>query len=49
MKPFKQFREECECKDKERKTKSKSKKKGQVEIMPRIPDAQKGMTTNVNN
>ena len=43
MKPFKQFREECECKDKERKTKSKSKKKGQVEIMPRIPDAQKGM------
>ena len=49
MKPFKQFREECDCKDKERKTKSKSKKKGQVEIMPRIPDAQKGMTTNVNN
>ena len=49
MKPFKQFREECECKDKERKTKSKSKKKGQVEIMPRIPDAQKGMTTNVTN
>ena len=49
MKPFKQFREECECKDKERKTKSKSKKKGQVEIMPRIPDSQKGMTTNVNN
>ena len=49
MKPFKQFREECECKDKERKTKSKSKKKGQVEIMPRIPDTQKGMTTNVNN
>ena len=49
MNPFKQFREECECKDKERKTKSKSKKKSQVEIMPRIPDAQKGMTTNVNN
>ena len=49
MKPFKQFREECECKDKDRKTKSKSKKKGQVEIMPRIPDAQKGMTTNVTN
>ena len=49
MKPFKQFREECECKDKERKTKSKSKKKSQVEIMPRIPDAQKGMTTNVTN
>ena len=47
MKPFKQFREECDCKDKERKTKSK--KKSQVEIMPRIPDAQKGMTTNVNN
>ena len=49
MKAFKQFREECECKDKERKTKSKSKKKSQVEVMPRIPDAQKGMTTNVNN
>ena len=49
MKSFKQFREECGCKDKERKTKSKSKKKGQVEIMPRIPDAQKGMTTNVTN
>ena len=47
MKPFKQFREECDCKDKERKTKSK--KKGQVEVMPRIPDAQKGMTTSVNN
>ena len=47
MKPFKQFREECDCKDKERKTKSK--KKGQVEVMPRIPDEQKGMTTNVNN
>ena len=45
MKPFKQFREECECKDKERKTKSKSKKKGQVEIMPRIPDAQKGISS----
>ena len=44
MKPFKQFREECECKDKDRKTKSKSTKKSQVEIMPRIPDAQKGMT-----
>ena len=49
MKPFKQFREECECKDKERKTKSKSKKKGQVEVMPSIPDGQKGMTTKVNN
>ena len=49
MKPFKQFREECDCKDKERKTKSKSKKKSQVEVMPRIPDEQKGMTTNVNN
>ena len=47
MKPFKQFREECECKDKERKTKSK--KKGQVEVMPSIPDGQKGMTTKVNN
>ena len=47
MKPFKQFREECDCKDKERKTKSK--KKSQVEVMPRIPDEQKGMTTNVNN
>ena len=49
MKPFKQFREECECKDKERKTISKSKKKGQVEVMPSIPDGQKGMTTKVNN
>ena len=49
MKPFKQFREECDCKDKERKTKSKSKKKGQVEVMPRIPDEQIGMSSNVNN
>ena len=49
MKSFKQFREECGCKDKERKTKSKSKKKGQVEVMPTIPDGQKGMTTKVNN
>ena len=47
MKSFDKFREECDCKDKERKTKSK--KKSQVEVMPRIPDAQKGMTTNVNN
>jgi len=47
MKSFKQFREECGCKDKERKTKSK--KKGQVEVMPSIPDGQKGMTTKVNN
>ena len=47
MKPFKQFREECECKDKERKTKSK--KKSQVEVMPTINDGKKGMTTNTNN
>jgi|TARA_B100000085_G_scaffold14840_1_gene12827 hypothetical protein len=47
MKPFKQFREECGCKDKEKKTKSK--KKGNVEVMPSIPDGQKGMTTKPTN
>ena len=47
MKTFKQFREECGCKDKEKKTKSK--KKGNVEVMPSIPDGQKGMTTKPTN
>ena len=48
MKPFKQFREECDCKDKERKTKSK--KKGQGEVMPIFSDGQgKGMTTRATN
>jgi len=47
MKSFKQFREECGCKDKEKKTKSK--KKGNVEVMPSIPDGQKGMTTKPTN
>ena len=47
MKSFKQFREECGCKDKEKKPKSK--KKGNVEVMPSIPDGQKGMTTKPTN
>jgi hypothetical protein len=47
MKSFKQFREECGCEKKERKVKSK--KKGNVEVMPNIPDGQKGMTTKVTN
>ena len=49
MKSFKQFREDCGCEKKEGKVKSKKKKSGNVEVMPNIPDAQKGMTTNVNN
>jgi len=49
MKSFKQFREDCGCEKKESKVKSKKKKSGNVEVMPRIPDSQKGMTTNVNN
>ena len=47
MKSFKQFREECGCKDKERK--AKKKKKSDVEVMPNIPDGEKGMVTKVNN
>ena len=48
MKPFKQFREECGCEKKEKKVKSK-KKNGNVEVMPSIPDGQKGMTTKPTN
>ena len=47
MKSFKQFREECGCDKKDRKLKSK--KKGNVEVMPNLPDGQKGMTTKVTN
>ena len=47
MKTFKQLREECGCKDKERK--AKKKKSGNVEVMPNIPDGQKGMTTKPTN
>ena len=47
MKTFKQLREECGCKDKERK--AKKKKSGNVEVMPNIPDGQKGMVTKTNN
>ena len=47
MKSFKQFREECGCDKKEKKVKSK--KKGNVEVMPSIPDGQKGMTTKPTN
>lgn len=49
MKSFKQFREECGCDKKEKKGKVKSKKKGNVEVMPNIPDGDKGMTTRVTN
>ena len=49
MKPFKQFREECGCEKKESKVKSKKKKSGNVEVMPEIPDSQKGMTTKPTN
>ena len=49
MKSFKQFREECGCDKKEKKGKAKSKKKGNVEVMPSIPDGEKGMVTKVNN
>ena len=45
MKSFKQFREEEE----KVKKKLKNKKSGNVEVMPRIPDSQKGMTTNATN
>tara|TARA_B100001939_G_C16431862_1_gene401050 strand:+ start:54 stop:494 length:441 start_codon:yes stop_codon:yes gene_type:complete len=48
MKSFKQFREECGCEKKEKKVKSK-KKNGNVEVMPSIPDGQKGMTTKPTN
>ena len=47
MKSFKEFREECGCDKKEKKVKSK--KKGNVEVMPSIPDGQKGMTTKPTN
>ena len=49
MKPFKQFREECGCEKKESKVKSKKKKSGNIEVMPEIPDSQKGMTTKPTN
>ena len=49
MKSFKQFREECGCEKKESKVKSKKKKSGNVEVMPTIPDSQKGMTTKPTN
>ena len=48
MKSFKQFREECGCDKKEKKVKS-NKKNGNVEVMPSIPDGQKGMTTKPTN
>ena len=47
MKSFKQFCEECGCDKKEKKVKSK--KKGNVEVMPSIPDGEKGMTTKPTN
>lgn len=47
MKSFKQFQEECGCDKKEKKVKSK--KKGNVEVMPSIPDGEKGMTTKPTN
>jgi arginine decarboxylase-like protein len=51
MKSFKQFREECGCDEKEKKVKSKlkNKKSGNVEVMPNLPDGQKGSTTKVTN
>ena len=55
MKPFKQFREEgYDDNRKEKNTKPKSKKlknkkSGNVEVMPSIPDGQKGMTTRATN
>jgi hypothetical protein len=49
MKSFKQFREDCGCEKKESKVKSKKKKSGNVEVMPSIPDGQKGMTTKPTN
>ena len=48
MKSFKQFREECGCDKKEKKVKSKKKNRN-VEVMPSIPDGQKGMTTKPTN
>ena len=47
MKSFKQFREECGCDKKEKK--AKSKKKGNVEVMPTVPDGERGMTTKPTN
>ena len=51
MKSFDKFREECGCDKKEKKVKSKlkNKKSGNVEVMPNIPDGQKGMTTRATN
>ncbi len=48
MKSFDKFREECGCDKKEKKVKSKL-KNGNVEVMPSIPDGQKGMTTKPTN
>jgi len=47
MKSFRQFREECGYDKKEKK--AKSKKTGNVEVMPSIPDGNKGMTTKPTN
>ena len=55
MKSFKQFREEgFDDNRKEKNTKPKTKKlknkkSGNVEVMPSIPDGQKGMTTRATN
>ena len=51
MRSFDKFREECGCDKKEKKVKSKlkNKKSGNVEVMPNIPDGQKGMTTRATN
>ena len=51
MKPFKQIWEECGCEKKGKKVKSKlkNKKSGNVEVMPNIPDGDKGMTTRATN
>ncbi len=51
MKSFDKFREECGCDKKEKKVKSKlkNKKSGNVEVMPNVPDGDKGMTTRATN
>ena len=49
MKSFDKFREECGCDKKEKKVKLKNKKSGNVEVMPTIPDGQKGMTNKPTN
>ena len=48
MKSFKQFREDS-GREKKSKVKFKNKKSGNVEVMPEIPDSQKGMTTKPTN